>query len=378
MDIKPFVKHRKYLHQHPEISGEEDKTANYIKKQLAKISSDFVVHQVANTGVLAILNTKKQGKHIMFRCELDALPIEEQNTFKHKSKINGKSHKCGHDGHMAIMLAFAQHLVDYSPKKGMVSLLFQPAEENGEGARSVIEDEVFKKECYPDYVFALHNVPGYDKDMVITKSGTFTPSVISANITLIGKTAHAAEPENGINPAYAIAEMMQKIKEIEIRDTHSSSFRIITPIFIEVGSESYGVAAGNGRVGLTLRTWSNSMMDKLRESFLDVLLDVVQEHDLEYQIEWLQEFKSVKNDKKSTELVQNAAIDANLNCMINEKPFKWGEDFGLFTEKFSGAMFALGAGKDTPALHNPDYDFPDELISSGCKMFANILAQFQK
>jgi amidohydrolase len=377
MDIKPFIQHRKYLHQHPELSNFEKETSKYIQQQLLAISPSVEIHEVAENGILAIFKGKNQGKHVMFRCELDALPIAEENTFKHQSKYKGVSHKCGHDGHMAIMLAFAAHLQENQLQKGKVSLLFQPAEENGEGAKQVIEDKVFKEHCNPDYVFALHNVPGFEKNTIIIRPGTFTPSVISAKIKLTGKTAHAAEPENGINPVYAIAELLQSIKTLEVTDANSGSLKIITPVFVEVGSESYGVAAGDGVVGLTFRTTSNSMMDKLKLSFLNILMEVVQKNNLRYEIEWLQEFQSVKNDEEAVGFIQKAAIEAQLSCLIKEEPFKWGEDFGLFTQQFTGAMFALGAGKDTPALHNPDYDFPDELISSGSKIFIKILEQLQ-
>lgn len=375
MDIEPFIEYRKYLHQNPELSNDEKETSKYIQQQLKEICPSVEIHQVAENGVLAIFKGEKIGNHVMYRCELDALPIDEQNTFKHKSKKKGVAHKCGHDGHMAIMLAFASHIAQNKLKKGMVSLLFQPSEENGEGAKRVIEDKVFKKYCTPDYVFALHNVPGYEESAVVIKSGTFTPSVISAKIKLIGKTAHAAEPENGINSVYAIAELIKRIKSLEVND--ADSLKIITPIFVKVGSESYGVAAGNGEIGLTFRTSTNTMMEKLKENFLNVLMEEVQQHKLSYEIEWLQEFQSVENDNRAIELIQKAAIDAKLSSVIKEKPFKWGEDFGLFTQKFSGAMFALGAGKNSPALHNPDYDFPDALISSGNKMFVKILEQLQ-
>ena len=378
MNIQPFIKHRKYLHQHPEVSNHEKDTSKYIQKQLKTSCPDIEVHELGNKGILAMYTAPQKGAHVMFRCELDALPIQEQNKFKHQSKNKGVAHKCGHDGHMAIMLAFAAHVQENPPKKGTVSMLFQPAEENGEGAKSVMADKTFKKHCYPDYVYALHNVPGYEMNTIIVKPGTFTPSVISANIKLIGKTAHAAEPENGINPTYAIADMVERIKGIEVNDSNSNSFKIITPVHVKVGSPSYGVAAGVGELGLTFRTKTNSMMEKLKESFLNVLLDIVQKHELQYEIEWLQEFKSVKNDKNAVNMVKNAALNAGFNCLIKEQPFKWGEDFGLFTEKFSGAMFALGAGKNTPALHNPDYDFPDELILTGRNMFIQLLEAHQK
>jgi amidohydrolase len=377
MNIEEFIQHRKYLHQYPELSGKEKLTSEYIKDYIKKKCPNSTIANVASNGVLVTFQSKKKGKHILFRCELDALPILELNKFDYKSKENGVAHLCGHDGHMTIMLAVATYFQENELEKGKLSLLFQPAEENGEGAKSVLDDLVFKALCKPDFVFALHNVPGFDLHSIIIKPENFTPSVVSIKIKLIGKTSHAAEPEKGINPSLAVSEILIKAKDLQVTNQKSSSFGIITPIFIKVGSESFGISAGLGEIGFTLRTFTNFRMRDLKERLLEVVLAVSHAHKLTYKVEWLEEFSSIKNNKECVQIIQEAAQKNMFPFAIKTEPFKWGEDFGLFTEKYKGAMFAIGAGIDKPALHNPDYDFPDELIQTGRDMFVQIVKNIQ-
>lgn len=371
MNLDQFIEYRKYLHQHPEVSGNEIETSKYIKKILTKLLPDANIISVAKVGIIATIKGKQKGKHVMLRCELDALPIQEINKFKHKSNTKNVSHKCGHDGHMTILLAVADYFNNNKPEKGTLSLLFQPAEENGEGAKAVVKDKEFKA-LKPDYIFALHNVPGYRKHKIFYKEKTFTPSVISIKVKLTGKTSHAAEPENGINPSYAIAELLQKTKKLEEHNKKSRSYGIITPIYSKIGSEDHGISAGYGEVDFTIRTWKKTSMNNLREKLMNLIVDISLKHNLKYKIDWFQEFSSIENDKTCVQLIEKAAEKNNFNHVEKSTPFPWGEDYGLFTEKIPGAMFGLGAGKNTPALHNPDYDFPDELIKTGSAMFVSI------
>ncbi len=377
MNLDQFIEYRKYLHQHPEVSGNEIETSKHINKILTQLLPEAEIIRVAKVGIIATINGKEKGKNVMFRCELDALPIQEINTFKHKSKTENVSHKCGHDGHMTILLAVADYFNNNKPKKGTLSLLFQPAEENGEGAKAVIKDNAFKA-LKPDYIFALHNVPGYQKHKIFYKEKTFTPSVISIKVKLIGKTAHAAEPENGINPSYAIAELLQRSKELENHEKKSKSYGIITPIYTKIGSEDHGISAGYGEIDFTMRTWKKISMNNLREKLMNLIIDISLRYNLSYNIDWFQEFSSIENDKKCIQLIAKAAHANKLNHVEKSTPFPWGEDFGLFTEKIPGAMFCLGAGKNTPSLHNPDYDFPDDLIKTGSEMFISIFNTAQE
>ncbi len=368
-----LIQLRKLLHKTPELSGMEEETAKRISGFLKSYNPTRVITGLGGHGVAAVFQYFNTDPTILIRCELDALPIEEINDFDHRSQVPGVAHKCGHDGHMAIVAGLATLLSKNRPRKGRVVLLFQPSEEDGSGAEKVINDENFQ-EIEPDYVFALHNLPGYAKHEIVCKTGNFTAAATSMILRMEGKTSHAGEPEKGINPAWAIGEMLQKIRKLE-KPEGADGFALITPIQIQLGEEAFGTSAGYGELKLTLRTYDNDAMNRLKEQVAEMVTRVSKQHKLEIDISWTQSFAANINSPEMTRIIQNAAERNNLVYLPKEEPFRWGEDFGHFTKKYKGAMFGLGAGKKTPALHNPDYDFPDDIIPSGVKMFQSIIEQ---
>lgn len=367
---------RKELHKFPEISGKEYETKKRIQTFLEEHTSCELL-PVAKTGLLAIFNGDKEGKTVMLRADIDALPIQEINTFEHASAHEGVSHKCGHDGHSTILLGVAKFLTEKPILTGKVLLLFQPSEENGQGAQTVLQDPFFK-DLSIDYVFALHNLPGFTKGEVVIKNGTFTSNVKSVSIQLTGKTVHAAEPEKGYNPANAIAKILYFAQQETKNTPETDNFFLATPIYIAMGEKAYGVSAGYGEVHFTLRSWSTSLMEEKKQKLLQVLTKLEKEEGLQINTAWLEEFYANKNNKEAVEYVKKAAEQLNLSINEINTPFKWGEDFGLLTQQYKGAMFGLGAGKNTPALHNPDYDFPDEITVTGAQLFYNILKEVQQ
>ena len=213
--INLLTQFRKSLHAYPEISGKEFETQKKIICFLEeKTETEF--YKVANTGVMVIFKGNDPGPTVMIRGDIDALPINETNTFEHRSKIKGVSHKCGHDGHTSILLGLAILLNQEPIIKGKVLLLFQPAEEIGMGAESVLNDTVFNNYNI-DYSFALHNLPGYPLHQIVVKDNEFTANVKSIIIKLSGKTSHASEPEKGINPSTAIAELLLYANLLDIQ-----------------------------------------------------------------------------------------------------------------------------------------------------------------
>ena len=367
---KSLEKVRKELHQHPEISGEEYETQKKIKAFLTNNASCTIV-EVAQTGLVAVFEGKENGKTIMLRADIDALPIQEINTFQHQSKNKGVSHKCGHDGHTAILLGVANRLTKYPIKKGKVLLLFQPSEENGNGAKMVLNDPFFKNTNI-DFAFALHNLPGFEKHEIVVKSEIFTSNVKSVAIQLNGKTAHAAEPEKGYNPANAIATILTFAEKESKNLSNSPDFILITPVYVTMGEKAYGVSAGYGEVHFTLRSWDTKLIEEKRKKLEKFLAQLEQKYSLKIEASWFEEFYSNTNDNEAVSIIKKSAEKQNLSINEIKTPFKWGEDFGLFTQKHKGAMFGLGAGKDTPALHNPDYDFPDDITMTGVHLFYSI------
>lgn len=368
MDLVAF---RKELHQHPEVSQKEVETQKRIIDFLGTHGIEGKI--VGITGVMIVFDSGIEGKTVMLRSDHDALPIQEINDFDHKSLTEGVSHKCGHDGHTAIMCGVAEYFRDHPIKKGKAILLFQPAEENGEGAKAVLTDDQFTFQ--PDLVFAMHNLPKYPLHTIVCREGSFTAAAKSIIIKLDGKTSHAAEPELGINPAAAISDLVKMFADVSQPELNRDDFALTSPIYIHMGELSYGVTAGHGEIHYTLRTWNNEIMKELTDQVLKRTELIVNQHGLKSTISWTEEFSSNQNHPDAISLINESVAE---NGFIGEErttPFKWGEDFGLFTERHTGAMFGIGSGVDCPALHNPDYDFPDEIIPTGIKMFTTIMTK---
>lgn len=368
---------RKKLHTHPEVSGKEFKTSHRIIKYLKTCNPAKLESGMGGNGIMAIWDSGKKGKTILFRAELDALPIHETNDFEYTSKNKGIAHACGHDGHSTILCGLAEYLNKNPPSKGKVVLIFQAAEEDGTGAALMLKESRFQQ-LSPDYIFALHNLPGYPAGEVVVKDLNFTASVNSMIITLNGKTAHAAEPENGINPALAIARILEKSLALQNNDVEKSDMVVITPVHITMGSPAYGVSAGSAEIHFTLRSWGDEFLRETEQKIENIVTGIATQDGLKSEIRYTETFFANINDPEPTSFVRLVAAAEGFSITERQYPFKWGEDFGLFSTHFKGCMFGLGAGENSPALHNPDYDFPDELIKRGVKLFSGIAAYILK
>lgn len=369
--VDTLVKLRRELHAHPEVSCEEKETARKIASHLNQLENIEVHEKIGGTGVIGIYDTKIAGPSILFRAELDALPIQEINSFSYRSKIDDVSHKCGHDGHMTMLTGLVHAILSDPPKSGRVIFLYQPAEENGEGAKAIMQDSFFLS-LNPDIVIALHNLPGYDMHEIVLRRNAFTASVKSLIIKLNGKTSHAAEPEFGINPAWPIWKILKKSDELSNNDVSRKDLCVITPVYIKVGDLAYGISAGQGDLRLTIRTWDEKHMKQYTDELLESIKEICEHYKIDYDLSWTQEFSANKNHDEIVDILFAAASEKGYNITERDHPLKWGEDFGLFTQHYKGAMFGLGSGKNTPALHNPDYDFPDDLIPTGVGIFHSI------
>jgi len=368
---------RKELHKNPELSCFEYETAKRIRRFIEKHNPTVILENIGGTGLVAIYKYQKKGKSITIRCELDALPIQEENEFKHQSKKEGISHKCGHDGHMAIVSGLIFWLKNQSFNSGEVILLFQPAEENGKGANRVLKDERFKS-LKTDYVFALHNIPKEPLHSIILIDKGFSAEVQSFIVRAKGKKSHASEPENGINPALGLSNIITTLSKLEVVRPEDKNFTLITPVHINMGQIAYGISPANGELHYTIRTWNRKNMSALRVQINVIIQEICQIHKLHYEIEWLEYFPAATNDIESNNFIEKAAEENNYKISERPYPFKFGEDFGWFSREYKTAMFGLGAGLDTPALHNADYDFPDEIIETGITMFKSIISNIMK
>ncbi len=308
----------------------------------------------------------------MIRCELDGLPIAEENEVEYKSTNEGNGHKCGHDGHMAILCGLAQWLGEERPKKGKVYLLFQPAEETGQGAHWMLEDDKFN-DFNPDYIFALHNVPGFEKHQIICRKGAFAAASAGFIAELKGATSHAAHPEQGNNPALAMAQIIELLSSFSQFYVPLDKAAKVTVIQAHLGEKAFGTSPGEATVMATLRAYEDAVVNRLKDKADEMVKNIAETYGLKLKKEWTEVFAATVNDEQCISVINQAAQKNDLNFLEKEVPFPWSEDFGRFTNKFTGAMFGLGAGKDHPELHASDYDFPDEISETGIKMFAEII-----
>jgi amidohydrolase len=369
--INELTLFRRYLHAHPESSGNEHKTAEKVQIALHKLKGWKISKGIGGTGIIAIYKCPLPGPATLFRAELDALPLNESNTFNHRSKKPHAAHLCGHDGHMAILLGLARLISITPPEKGSIILLFQPAEETGTGALSCLQNSIFSK-VNPDLVFALHNLPGITKNQVIIKDGIFSASVKSLVINIKGKASHAAEPEKGINPVFVIEELINLSRSPETVDAKKTDFGLITPTYLHCGQNAHGSSPVDGTMHFTFRTWSEAEMDYLTTKFLNEVETIAVKYGAEIAYDWVENFPSVLNNHFAIQIIKKAAKSNALKIKTSPLPFRWGEDFGFFTQKFKGAMFGIGAGKTIPPLHSSHYDFPDEIIEPAAELLYSI------
>ncbi|MDF1544962.1 MAG: amidohydrolase [bacterium] len=375
--MKKSIELRRQLHRAPELAGQEKITSNTIITFLQDCEPDSLITGIGGYGIAAEFKGKQNGPRILIRCELDALPITESLNIPYRSEVMGVSHKCGHDGHMAIVAGLAEHLQLQRPDRGSVVLMFQPSEETGEGAERVLSDPKFDK-VLPDLVLALHNLPGYPLGQLIIGSGPFASSSSGLKIHLQGKTSHAAEPKAGNSPAPAVAQLIQVLSSIPQFYTSLHESAKVTVIHARVGEIAFGTSPGEGDVMVTLRSHTQEMMQLLIDRVASIAGSTADMFGLEITITPTEPFPPTVNDSQIVKLINEAAGKLEMNIHQISHPFAWSEDFGHFTSRFKGALFGLGAGEDHPALHHPDYDFPDDLIDPGISLFMETINNLQE
>lgn len=371
-----LVELRQKLHKFPELSGNEYNTARLIKRVLLKYKPDQIIENLGGNGLAAIFHGKEAGPAVLFRCDMDALPICETNQFRYKSSKGSIAHKCGHDGHMAIMLGVAEAIYNDPPQKGSLILLFQPSEENGQGANNVLNDKKFQS-IRPDFVFALHNLPGYAEGSIILRKGVFAAASKGMINRLYGKTSHAGEPENGNSPALAMTDIVRGLTFLPQTDSFED-FTLVTVIHSKLGGIAFGTSPGYAEVMATLRTYSNRDMESLSDKSIKLVNSHGAGYSLRVEINWTEEFPATVNNDEALDAIEQAAKQKKMQTIFIEEPLRWSEDFSNFTLKYPGALFGLGSGINHPQLHNPDYDFPENILDKGIEIYYELYRHYLK
>lgn len=374
---------RRDIHAHPELCFEEVRTADVVAQKLTEWG--IPIHRgMGTTGVVGIVKGRDggaNGRAIGLRADMDALPMQEFNTFAHASKHQGKMHACGHDGHVAMLLAAAQHFAKHRNFDGTVYLIFQPAEEGGGGAREMIKDGLFEQ--FPmEAVYGMHNWPGMPVGQFAVSPGPVMASSNEFKITIRGKGSHAALPHNGIDPVPIACQMVQAFQTIITRNKKPVDAGVISVTMIHAG-EATNVVPDSCELQGTVRTFTLEVLDLIEKRMQQIAEHTCAAHDAVCEFEFVRNYPPTVNSAPEAEFARAvmASIVGEPNVLAQE-PTMGAEDFAFmlqakpgaycFIANGDGAHREMGHGGGPCTLHNPSYDFNDDLIPLGATYWVKL------
>jgi amidohydrolase len=373
---------RRDIHAHPELSYEEQRTADVVAQCLTGWGIP-VVRGLGVTGVVGIIKSGTSDRAIGLRADMDALPMQELNTFEHASRHAGKMHACGHDGHTAMLLGAAHYLSQNRNFDGTVYLIFQPAEEGGAGARRMIEDGLFDK--FPmDAVYGMHNWPGI-------KAGTFAvvpgPMMASSNefrVVVKGKGAHAAQPHRGIDPVMVAVQIAQAWQTIISREKNPLDAAVLSITQIHAGSATNVIPDEAVLIG-TVRTFSTGVLDLIERRMHEMAGGVAAGFGASVDFSFKRNYPPLVNDLEKTAFAIDAmrAVVGPDNVNANVEPTMGAEDFAFMLQAKPGCYVFIGNGEGEHRLgghglgpcqlHNGSYDFNDQLLPIGASYWVRLV-----
>ena len=371
---------RRDLHAHPELCFEERRTADVIAQALTDWG--IPVHRgLGTTGVVGIVKGGSSDRAVGLRADIDALPITEHNTFPHASRHAGKMHACGHDGHTAMLLAAAKHFSKHRAFDGTVYLIFQPAEEGGGGAREMIKEGLFER--FPmEAVFGAHNWPGLKVGQFALKTGPVFASSNEFRITIQGKGAHAAMPHLGVDPVPVACQMVQAFQTIITRNKRPIDTGVISVTMIHTG-EATNVVPDRCEIRGTVRTFTTEVLDLIEQRMKTVAEATCAAFETSCRFEFSRNYPPTINHAAETAFAQTVMAEVvGAENVLEFEPTMGAEDFSYYLQHKPGCYFVIGNGDGAHRegghglgpcmLHNPSYDFNDDLIPLGATLWVRL------
>ncbi len=344
------------LHTNPGVSGCEEFAHNLVVDELRRLSPHDLYEHVGGQGVVAVWYADgidyPEAPTLAFRADTDALP---------------GGHLCGHDGHTAIMLHFARKVAE-AARRYHIMLIFQPEEETGMGARKIIDSGIMQRYDIRG-IFGLHNLPGFAKGAVVMCRHTFAAASTGVIYILEGRQTHASTPEKGLSPALAAAEVMQRVLALNGDNYALHDFRQTTLICCRIGNEEFGVSAGRGEVMFTLRAFTNDAMEQLQAEVDAIVVEVVQRRGLRLTKQLREPFHATENNTPLVDQLQTIFRQQGLAVRMLEQPFRWSEDFAEYLLCYPGLFLGIGIGDGARPLHDPEYQFPTDVIGQAANCF---------
>ncbi|MDT8894422.1 amidohydrolase [Halomonas sp. I1] len=360
--LETITELRRDLHRHPELKFEETRTADIVAEHLQKLGYK-VTKNIAQTGVMGELDTGREGPVIAFRADMDALPIHEANTFAHESRNAGLMHACGHDGHTAALLLAAETIMAQRDSlSGHLKLIFQPAEEGGNGAARMIEEGVLDNPRV-SAIFGYHNRPGFPAGQVFVKPGPAMGGNDTFRLKISGRSGHAAMPHLAVDPIYVGASIVQQLQGLVGRHKSPLEAGVITVAAFHAG-DAANVIPGDAELVVNIRSDRPSSRDALVGKLEALVNGVCAAHGATFRLEHEHQIPPLVNDifwaERVLELSRTCEVSNDIQ-QLDYMPTMGAEDFAFYLQEVPGCFFFVGNG-DSAYLHNEHYDFNDHIL----------------
>ncbi len=365
---------RRDFHENPELLFDVHRTAGIVAEKLRSFGCDEVVTGLGQTGVVGVIKgrTNNSGRVIGLRADMDALPIEEATDVPHKSKVPGKMHACGHDGHTAMLLGAAKYLAETRNFDGTAVVIFQPAEEGGGGGDAMVKDGLMERFGVQE-VYGMHNMPGIPVGHFAIRPGAMMAAADRFTITIDGKGGHAARPHACIDPIVVGAHVITALQTVASRSADPLDSVVVSVCTVKAG-DTFNVIPQTATLLGTVRTLSPAVRDLAEARIRTIVENVCAAFDAKATIAYDRGYPVTMNDPEKTDFMAEVAraVAGETAVDMTVLPLMGAEDFSFMLEKRPGAYIFLGNG-DTAGVHHPAYDFNDEATPYGVSLWAKII-----
>lgn len=365
---------RHHIHAHPETAFEELNTTKFIIEKLKSFGINELYTEFAPTGVVGIIKGNKDGRWIALRADIDALDIIEENKITYCSTIPGKMHACGHDGHTATLLGTAKYLSEHRDFAGTVVVIFQPAEENEGGARVMVENGLFER--FPiEAVYGIHNQPNMQLNHFYVTHGPMMASYDVFEIKITGVGAHAAAPHLSKDTILTATQIVNGLQSIVSRNADPLSSLVVSVTQIHSG-DTWNVIPQQAVIRGTVRTFDAKIQDMAENRIKQIATGIASTFEAKAEVDYQRRYPATINYAKQADIAIKAAknVVGEASVIIDPNPSMGAEDFAFMLKKIPGAYVWLGAGQGAN-LHNPAYNFNDEVLTTGVEYFIEIVKQ---
>ena len=363
---------RRDLHAHPELRFEEYRTAAFVASKLKEFGVDEIVTDFGGTGVVGVIHGQKNtsGRSIGFRADMDALPIQEVNNLPHASTIPGKMHACGHDGHTSMLLGAAKYLAETRNFDGKIVLAFQPAEEGGGGARAMIDAGLMDK-WNVEEIYGMHNMPGLPIGEFAVRTGPQMASPDKFEIIVHGKGGHGAMPHKGVDSTLVAAQIVVALQSIASRNINPLENIVVSVCGFRTETDTYNVIPNTVRLRGTVRTFEKDVQSFVRARIDALTKCTADGYGAVAEVTHMSGPPPLVNHEREADFAAEIALSVCGVAHRNFEPSMGGEDFSEMLLERPGAYLFVGNG-DSADLHNPSYEFNDDVIPVGCSWFVTM------